>query len=172
LSLTVKPSLQGRFALVWSGDPSLQPRPVDLPDDAPPDAVEQRKTAQAEYDHALTVCRETGNWSAMVKPGDVPTVFIFELPSGEDRRAVNDEFWANAKAQRAQVAASRLFRVALKDVTNWPGSAPPLSFVKENGLDYASGDIVKFLDDRVHPSVVGELGSLVYARLQESIPGK
>lgn len=157
-------SLQGTFSLVYSGDPALQPRPADLPKDAPDDAKAQRKDDQDQYDAALKACRETGNWSPLVKPGDSPTVFRFEMPRGEQKRLVQDRAGVFVAASQHATASAFLFRATCKDASNWPASAPKLTFVKDGGLDLLSSDIVEFLDEEVSQSVIGELSTQILMR--------
>lgn len=171
MSLTVRPSLQGRFSLVFSGDPALQPRPEDLPKSASKGAVRDRVNQQAKWEHDLRVSNETSNWTCLLIQGAEPTVFSFELPKGEARRALVDQASALLADGRGNVLASRLFRAALRDVTGWPESAPKLTFIREDGLQLVSDEVVTFLDEEVTPRVIGELGGAVYERLVK-IPGK
>lgn len=162
-------SLQGRFSLVYTGDPALQPRPADLPDDADEAARKERTAAQEKYDHDLKVCRETGNWSALIVPGASPTLFSFELPRGEKRRGLIDAYRTLLIDGKESTAASRLVRSTLRDVTNWPG--PKLAWIEEDGVRLVAEDVVTFLDD-ITPRIVGELAGLVRERLLEAISGK
>jgi hypothetical protein len=169
VTLSTRPSLQGRFSLVFSGDPALQPRPDDLPADAGKEDAAERVKAQEKYDHDLTVCRETGNWQTLIVPGVPATLFTFEIPKGEKRRALIDMFSTLMAEGKSTVAASRLFRGALKDVTNWPG--PKLTFTREDGLHLVADSLVEFLDEECSPRIIGELSGQVWERLTQT-PGK
>jgi hypothetical protein len=165
-----KSSLQGRFSLIYSKDPSLQPRPEDLPDDADDAAKKERAEAQVKYDHDLKVCRETGQWAPLLVPGaSPPTLFVFELPRGEKRRGLIDAYRRMLLRGSESTAASRLVRSSLQDVTNWPG--PKLTWVEEDGLRLVADDVVAFLDE-ITPRIVGELSGLVRDRLLEALSGK
>jgi hypothetical protein len=163
MALATRPSLQGRFSLVYSGDPALQPRPADLPE-ATPEEQTTRKKEQEDFDAALNACRETGQWASMIIPGAAPTVFSFALPRGEEKRALLDAFVGLMVAGKATLAASRLFRATFKDATNWPG--PKITFVRDDGIQLVNEDVVEFLDEQVTPAVIGEFGTFIYERLK------
>lgn len=164
MALVLRPSLQGRFALVYSGDPALQPRPEDLPDDAPDADKTERANQQVKWDHDLQVCRETGNWTTLVKPGDSPTVFRGELPRGIARRTLNDLFGAAIDGRQPATATAMLFRVWLREVSNLPNAK--VTLVKEQGLEMADESIVETLDS-ISPAIIAELGGLVFQRMVE-----
>lgn len=168
MSLTVKPSLQGRFSLVYSGDPALQPRPEDLPEGAQSADVAERDEAQKKWDHDLTVARERGEWGPLVKPGDRPTTFLLELPRGAERRKLLDLFNVSWAAGHHVTAMCVMFRGACREVTNLPGV--DIRLVREDGIDLVDSETVARLD-AIDPAIVNELGSVAYRRMTEA-PGK
>ncbi len=171
MTLTAHQSLQGRFALVYSGDPALQPRPADLPDDTAADVRAERTAAQAKHDHALTVARDTGNWTPLIIPGTTPTLFSFELPLGSKRRKLIDLYQRHDRADEHASASAALFRATCKDATSLPEGAPTLTFVVEGGISMLADDVVDFLDGRVGPYLIGEFAETIYERLLR-FPGK
>jgi hypothetical protein len=152
MSITVasKPSLQGKFALIWSGDPSLQPRPED------PALAEQ-------YDHSLTTCRERGEWGPLLKDGDKPTVFSFEFPKGTIRRRLSDHVRELANAGRNGELAAMFFRATVREVTGLGAYKLKLVRDEETGLDLVADDLVDLLD-AADPLIVLELAGVALQR--------
>lgn len=155
--IQTRPSLQGRFSFVYSRDAALQPRPSD-------DAGAEK------YDHALKVGRETGDWTMLVIPGATPTIFSFEIPkAGEPRRALADMVRGLLAERKGALAASRIFRATVCEISNWEG--PKLQWVEVDGIRLVDEKIVEALDE-ASPHIIAEFGDLLYDRLTETISGK
>lgn len=111
-------SLQSSYSLVWSRDPAL-----DLPwyeDDASLTA-EQNAEARAKVDETrerlLRNARQTGNWQAITKPGEQPTMFTFR------QLGHNDLAWVQGEASRSQLGELEVndlfFLLAIESITNF-----------------------------------------------------
>ena len=141
INANTKPSLQGRFSLIWSGDSALQPRPED-------------KDLAAQYDHTLETCRERGDWGPLLKDGDQPTVFRFEFPSGTKRRKLMDLIGSLAQ-ERGHELAALFFRATVREVTGLGDYHVRLAKDRDLGLDLAGDDLIDLLDG-VSPAIVLE----------------
>jgi hypothetical protein len=94
------PSLLHEYDLIYSGDPALA-----LPEDA------------VIREHALAVARETGNWQALLIPGQEPTLFTLRPLTGSQY-----DWWAGEVKRRQLVepeAAALAVRLALTGVKNF-----------------------------------------------------
>lgn len=99
------PSLQSEYSLIFSGDPALI-----LPEDP------------AERTRVLSVAQQTGNWAALVAPGQVPTVFHFRNLEHSDIAWLDGEFQSSTEHGRplGQIEYLTLaVRLALKGVENF-----------------------------------------------------
>ncbi len=115
------PSLQNEYTLISSLDPALS-----LPEDE-----EQRA-------HALSVAKETGNWSAILNGTDQPTVFTMRPLKGSEF-----DWWAGEVNRRGLVnseASVLALRLALVKVDNF--GSHKVEFVREGGIRLAKLDII------------------------------
>lgn len=151
-----RPSLQGRFSLIWSGDSALQPRPED-------------PQAAAEYDHALDVCRETGDWKPLLKDGDTPTVFRFELPTGTKKRHLLD-LVGRLHDESPHALSALFFRATVREVTGLGDYKVKLVRDDDTGLDLVRDDLVSILDAESE-GIVLELAAIAIKRFLGT-PGK
>lgn len=112
------PSLQSTYTLVWSNDPALE-LPVHADD--PALSADDNAAASAETDkeraRLLRVARATGNWSAITKPGEQPTVFHFQNLSRSEWS------WAEGEINRRRLGALEsndlMFLIALRRIDNF-----------------------------------------------------
>lgn len=165
------PSLQAGFDLVFSGDPAL-----DLPDvpkldpaTATADELATRDHIAAERTQKLKVARERGNWAAITKPGQKPTVFKFEPVGGSAVR------WWQGESERHRLTTMEdielIFRLALVEVDCLGGfelkrdhsGKFPLVSVKSMDALYAAAD-------GAGAALVMELGMLVVERALGGVP--
>lgn len=102
----------------------------------------------------------------MLKPGDVPTVFTFELPRGTRRRAVIDLIDRMLSSRTNELYAI-FFRVTLRSVSGMGGFKVSFARDDELGMDMARDDIVEILDD-VDRSIILELSNIVARRLRKT----
>lgn len=152
-----RPSLQGRFSLIWSGDSALQPRPED--------------PAQGdEWDATLETCRERGVWAPLLKEGDErPTVFTFEFPRGTPKRRLLDLI-GNLAAGQTQELAALFVRATLREVTNLGDYRVKISRDRDRGIDLVDDELIDILD-QYSPAIVLELASVGVGRFTRP-PGK
>lgn len=94
------PSLLKDYAFIYSGDPALR-----LPDD------------EKEREHALTVARETGNWSAILSGNEEPTVFHLAPLTGSQFDWLRGEVSRRGLVDVEQAALA--VRLALRKVENF-----------------------------------------------------
>lgn len=115
----IKPSsLQSTFVLVWSLDPSLSlPEHIDDPALDEAANASARKENDKERERLLRIARQTGNWAAVTKPGEVPTFFSFGHLSH------NETSWLDGEVQRRQLggleATNLVFLTALHKIENF-----------------------------------------------------
>lgn len=99
------PSLQSEYSLIFSGDPALS-----LPDDA------------EERSRVLRIAQQTGNWTAHVIPGQVPTVFHFRNLEHTDIAWLDGEQQNSSEHNRPLGTIEYLtlaVRLALRSVENF-----------------------------------------------------
>lgn len=99
------PSLQSEYSLIFSADPALS-----LPDDA------------EERDRVLRIARQTGNWTNLVTPGQVPTVFHFRNLEHTDIAWLDGEQQNSSEHNRPLGTIEYLtlaVRLALRSVENF-----------------------------------------------------
>lgn len=146
------PSLQKEFAFVYSGDDAL----VQPPEDA---------AARADYDHKLTVARETGDYSALLLEGRQPSQFILRPIPGDALRRLFD----GAGKLGNNTLASMSFRLAIVRVVDLAGVEVKHEVDKNLGR-IATVGVVNALDS-IDPAIVNEAGLHALVRSQ-GIPGK
>jgi hypothetical protein len=146
------PSQQFEYTLIFSGDPSL-----NLPANTP-----ENPTAR---ERALEVARETGQWEALVHPGEMPTLFHVKPLGG----AVFD--WLVSEARRRNASEAEMHVLALRlALTKVDGLGEHKVTTEAAGFEgefrIASTKIIDALYsiEGVGRVVVQELGSLVWQR--------
>ncbi len=112
MSLTfIPPSRTGSFDLVFSADPALE-RPTRNEGEA--DEAWQKRLE--EWHRALVQARQTGDWSALIKPGAEPTRFRC--------RQVPGSVWRQVPRVLAEMGADEqfalLFRLAVTEIIHGP----------------------------------------------------
>lgn len=164
------------YALVYSEDPALtlaaRPPPPDaLPDDTEDTYRPRVEAWQKAIDEIVTANRalferamETGEWAAITKPGETPTVFRVRIVPGSTwaayERILRDDKLGDREAQ--QLA----FRLAVTTIDNAPGV--PLAkaeHVDRRGVATGLGVILTAATvdaiDTVSRKIVAEVGTLV-----------
>lgn len=108
------PSVARNYSLVFSGDPALaRPVRVEDEDEAGAKAWEARL---AEWRQALDVAQKTGDWSSVLKPGEVPTMFRFQQVPGDVWATMQRLFGPLGILERCTL----MVRVALVGIENGP----------------------------------------------------
>ena len=156
------PSLQRPFTLIWTEDPALVG-----PESQEPEAIKA-------YADKLRVCRETGDWSSAVKPGQVPTLFHCRRLSGKFLRAIGADI--NRKALGQSEFLALVVRDGLVSVDNFGD----YTFRREDHDRYGSlapEELVDRLDaaalELYRPfSITNELVSLIFDISQEGVSPK
>jgi len=150
------PSQQFEYTLIFSGDPSL-----NLPSD------------RAARDKALEVARETGQWSAILHTGEVPTIFTVRPISG----ALLD--WVISEGRRRDLSEAELhvlaLRAALTKVEGFGDNRVGTESAGHEGeFRVATMKIVDALYaiDGIGRAVVQELGGIVWRRAIEGLRPK
>lgn len=153
------PSVQKEYALVFSGDPALA-----LPSD------------EKERDNALRVARETGDWSGLIKPGQLPTLFTVRPLSGSMITWLGSQRSRNRLS--GQEACELAFRLGLRKIDNFGDFE--IEFEREGAQVLAAVTVLDALYDigrvigkpNLGRELIAELGGLVIERATESISPK
>ena len=112
------PSVQKDYSFIYSGDPALD-LPA-IPDEVEGEDPEARKLAVekaiADREAVLARARETGQWQALVRAGETPTIFTLH-PLGTAY-----DWWCGEVKRRSlcdSEAALLVVRLALRQVDNF-----------------------------------------------------
>jgi hypothetical protein len=161
-------SSQNDYTLVSALDPSLElPEIPTIADDASADDVTARDKIKTQRDHLLKVARDHGNWPAIVKPGQRPTMFTFRQIFGADLS------WLQGEIDRRQLSPGEsfelAFRLAFKSVDNFGAYRPQWdvgdpSLLSKSSLEpfYSIGRDIK--EPQLGRVIIAELGMLVFNR--------
>ncbi len=153
------PSVLKDYALVFSGDPALM-----LPTD------------EKEREAALTVARDTGNWTPLLIAGEEPTLFYVRQLSGTTFT------WMASQQKRKRLSQQELcelaLRLALRKVENFGKFR--VEFVSDDGQTLASTDVIDAIyglgesigKTELGRDAVAELGSAVIHRATEGLRPK
>lgn len=165
--MIIKSTLSAGFSLVWENDPALdRPRrdAFDLGDDG--DAAFAK--AEAAFANKLRVAEETGNYGAVLKPGERPTLFSFELIRGKHLHRLQGLRRSSGQKVEGLELCVLAFRMALTGVDNYDG-APST----DKAIDPDFPDLGPMLPDQAvrqiesdagHWLITAQLGDRVYAR--------
>ena len=138
------PSIQNEYTLIYSGDPAL-----NLPED------------EAARDHALAQARQTGDWRALVREGETPTLFHF----GQITRTQRD--WIVGEMQRRQLSAPELdaliIRVALRRIVGLGAHKVERAKHQAAGFHLADAETIDALEN-VSAALIPELSGVVWER--------
>lgn len=137
------PSLVHPTPIIWSRDPALI-------DHDPNDE---------EWNRKLKVSRETGDYSAILKPGEKPAFFHMAIIRPTVLRSVTPLWDESTQA----VFWSTVFRLSIQSVENVEGLA---KIEKEQHAEFgaiAKESVVDELD-RVSPSIVNEIAVIAFQR--------
>ena len=156
------PSLVRDYDLVWSGDSAIRQPPTLSAE--PTDA---EKAALADYEQAIKVARETGNWASLVLENQVPAKFVMRQVDRNAWRALAD-LWALPKDNPRRIGdhsmLALVFRLALKNIAGVEGLEVRRAVDSHWGWDMALPEVVTLLD-MVDPSIVTELGGIVLQKI-------
>ncbi len=168
------PSLLREYAVCSSFDPSLDlPTIAPLPDDATPEDRKAHEDAVKDRNRRYMQAVNTGNWPALIKPGESPTFFHFEPIHGSALT------WMRGEIERQQLSMDECFelafRLGLRKIDNF--DRQPIKFDKMAGFKVASRDSLASLyaigqdvgEPMLGRSIVLELGALVFTRAVEGI---
>lgn len=139
------PSNQTSYDEFWSGDPAFA---------QPPDQEKHKRA------------RETGDYSAVLLEGAMPTKFVMAPLKGSQHRWIADQVAAGAigAAQAHQLA----FRCALQEVVNF-GDVTVKKTMHEKLGQIATSEVPDLLD-AISTAIVSEIGDRVFARAQGLSP--
>lgn len=145
------PSNQKPYDAFYTGDAAIVALPAEASD-------EQR----AERDRAIERALKTGDWSAVVIPGEQPTRFVMRPIRAE----AAGELHSMLATERPFTVFALAFRIALVDVKNLPG-AGHVDFVTHPTFGRIA--TTAFLDRAgltgdVGAAIITELGFLAYKR--------
>jgi hypothetical protein len=156
------PSLIREYTWIWSRDPALN--------SPPPDASDEDKK---EWERKLKIARETGQWDALISPGQSPTRFSLRLIPGDDWRKYIDEYRNQGVAAMTALAV-RLALRGVHDLTDTDGKEVKVKLEPASGFGkIASPDIINALDavwlaitevDPTAPNIVGEMANAISDR--------
>lgn len=170
------PSNQKQYDDYCSLDPAFVPAPVAPGDTASTDEIEAFKSAAAEYLAKLKAARKTGDWSALLAPGQTigsATKFVLGHVDRNVWRAVMDRAILHGDSPRhigQTVLPSLLFRLAIKSIVGLGEvKVERLPDPQWDGWVMAQASIVTTLDE-IDPRIVGEIGMGVFQRLQGADP--
>lgn len=145
----IKPkSISKEYTLVWSQDPALQ-LPLD----------------EKAADEALRIARQTNKWDALIKPGELPTLFQVEPMKGTTYS------WLTSEQKRRNFAGIQLYELALAlvlvRVDNF-GDFRIEHTTNRDGLRVVSPESLDELY-KVHRELIEELGGIVMLHAVEGI---
>ena len=163
------PSLSKSYDEFVSIDPAFVQLPL-LADDATEEQREQFKVDVEEYLTKLRVARQTGDWTGMLRAGEKlenATKFTLLPVDGNIWRELLDRATqregTHGRIGGAQLRAL-LVRLAIKSIV---GFATKIERTVDDDWGYtmAQPEVIDILD-KVHPSIVGELGTRIAERLR------
>lgn len=138
------PSIQTEYTLIYSGDPAL-----NLPED------------EAARDHALSQARQSGDWRALIREGESPTLFHF----GQITRTQRD--WIVGEMQRRQLCAPELdaliVRVGLRRIENLGPHKVTRTKSAAAGFHLVDEDTINTLEN-LSAALIPELSGVVWER--------
>ena len=138
------PSIQSEYTLIYSGDPSL-----NLPE------------VEAERDHALSQARQSGDWRALIREGEQPTLFQF----GQITRTQRD--WIIGEMQRRELSPPELdaliVRVALRRIDGLGSHKVVRARHQAAGFHLADEDTLNLLDS-ISAAIIPELSGAAWER--------
>lgn len=164
------PSLSKAYDEFVSIDPVFV-RPPDPPsDDAGEEDLAAYKTALDEYAAKLRTARQTGDWSGMLAPGrslnDATKFTLLPVDSNIWRELLDRATQREGTPGRIGGAQLRALyvRLAIKAIS---GFETKIERTEDPTFGYvmAQAEVIDVLD-KVHPSIVGELGVRVAERLR------
>lgn len=149
------PSLFRPYDAYVSVDPALKPAP-----ELPSDATDEQRKASAEYIATLVSCIDTGDWSALLIPGQTPLKFVLQHLDRTAFRSLIDRMGLpenNARHIGEKLGQALLVRLALVDIVGAEGlrvrrEADP----QWDGWVMAQSEVIQILD-AADPRIVGEL---------------
>lgn len=152
------PSLQRPQDDFYSGDPAF----IQLPRDA-------TDAQHAEHTHKWKVARETGNYDALLIPGQQATKFTMAPIKRSDWRALADRArlpYDSSLRIGEIVLPALLFRMSVVSVSGVDIEIKRYPHREWGGWEMASAEIVEYLDS-IDPRIVAEIGDLVFARMSD-----
>lgn len=161
------PSYQRDYDVCWSGDSALEQPPADPGRNVPDEQIAAYEAAVKAYETKLINAQDTGDWSPLILPNQVPLKFVLCQVDRNVWRSIVDRGGLHPSNPRwigPGAVGALLFRLALKDMVGAElkverGAAP-----EWDGWVMAQADVVSVLD-QVSPGIVSEIGGTVYRRL-------
>lgn len=167
-------SLAKTFDLYYSGDPAFEQPPPKPGKDATEQERAEYATAREAHRAKVVAAHETGDWSALLKPGETPTKFVMQQAHRPTWRAVMDRAELSEDSPRrlgpTQVIAIA-FRLAIHSIPDLSGEMKHAPDKDLDGWKMAPASVIDTLD-QIDPGIVGELGIEIIRRLSEGISPK
>jgi hypothetical protein len=141
--VTRLPGNQHRYDVFWSGDPAFI------------------QGTDAEHTRKLEIARETGDWSALLIQGLVPTKFVCRQIPGELKRRIMDRFSAGKIG--GQELDALLVRLAVVDVVNLGDFK--LGFAADDDWGRLATHALPDVLDEHAPGAVADLAVQIFNRM-------
>jgi hypothetical protein len=163
----IKPlSLTGEYHLAWSGDPAFDAPPA-------PEGDAEASPERKEWVERFKLAQRSGTkeaWQALLKPGQVPTLFRFrQIPTSLAGKMIS--IARSGDIDPVFELHPLVFRVALRGVENW---APGAELKVKHATDATFGKLGQIAtEDAVNAVslvVAIELGSYIWQRVQAPDP--
>lgn len=164
------PSQQKQYDAYCSLDPAFVQAPTPPADNVPEEEREAFKVAAQEYLSKFKAAKDTGDWSALLIPGQSPTKFVLGQVDRNVFRAIADRATLpldNPRHIGPVALYALLFRLALKSIVGLGDlKVERMPDPQWENWTMAQPSVVTTLDD-INPGIVGELGMDILNRLQE-----
>lgn len=156
------PSLQRPYDLFVTCDPAvIQPPKLEG------EPTDEFRAEVEQYVQKIKTARETGDWSAVLRPDQVPTKFTLGQIDRNVWRAIIDRGTLPADNPRHighAVVRALLFRLAIRSISGFDKFDRLPDPAWDNWV-MAPASLVTQLDE-VDASIIGELGNEIMRRLQ------
>lgn len=161
------PSLIKSYDTYCSCDPAIKQPPAAPAASASDADKEAYALSLIEYVTTLNAAHDTGDWSALILPGEQPTKFVLQPVDAEDFRELRDLAGldgSNPQRIGDHRAQALLVRMALVDVPGIPDLKAKRSPHPKYGWTMAQAEVIQILD-ALNPRIVGELAGAILRRV-------
>lgn len=164
--MILPPSNQSSYTEIWSGDPALVQPPPE-PKGASKAALKEYKAALEEHQRKVKLAGESGNWSALLIPGQQPTRFVVRPLSGQAYREIVSRLLLtdpNSEKRLTQITMPAVvFRCCIEKIENGGYDQEIQRYPHEAFGSIVSVDVANYLDG-IDPTIVSEIGRRIYDR--------